>query len=903
MAQAILVPVQRSYHDDPPVPWRAQPERQDRLRDVLDAYGVVIDLTEQKQNRNMLALALANRAGLLAGMDRVDAANRDLDRALQEEPNNSVALLNKGLLLLDADRPNDAHELLSRAFELDRSAHIALNLAEASARMGKPVEAIAVLVQVWDANLRESRQLAVAGELLRLYREIGDQTNEQRIVATIRSNWSDSPDAMAIIAEHLAESGDKRNAVELLVAAAKQAGGNLRDRINLRLAYLYFDQGNYADAADAFGTVVDTVTPGRVRERWIYSLYKAQRYNLALQASQEVRAAEGPKPTITEIEASIHDQFGNYALAAALWTELTRVLPDKASIRLHAALSSFRAGDNDAARSMLGSIRDEEISHDAGFLMDVAQLRRDLEMPDVLRYAYRARRIGSDDPEIHARYVTTCVMLSPEQSVAGAISPPRVEPGASVTLKRGDQVTHRSILDEDPIYPTRGEMQSSDPRAQALLNKSVGDRVRLSENPLRTDDYEIVDIQTKYIRACHESIELFGADLISSEQFSVGDVTSPGFAEQLAKDLDERHKRIVAVLQQYNAGRLTVGSVADLLGRTAVETWFGLVGNPRQRFRAANGNSDETKAFAEILASSHVLVLDATALLTLSALDLDLEILRNYDKIVVPPMLESELRTFARELERRTATGTMYSDGINRYFVDVPQDAKCRPRSIMQRSIDFVESVATTHVVNPDELSNETYSEALGITSYAAALIARDLGATLVADDVALRGVAMSEWQVGGVSSLSIITDLRRRSVISEDDYYRSLLGLLELSYSFVGINVEFLNWIARRTEYQLTDEFVLAMSALRGPDCDEDPAISIGTGFLREVWMNPGATLRRASILDVMLSVLTTGRNGRVVIRKVIHALNGAFALAPTFLEESMDLIASWCAAHPGVC
>ena len=91
--------------------------------------------------------------------------------------------------------------------------------------------------------------------------------------------------------------------------------------------------------------------------------------------------------------------------------------------------------------------------------------------------------------------------------------------------------------------------------------------------------------------------------------------------------------------------------------------------------------------------------------------------------------------------------------------------------------------------------------------------------------------------------------------------------------------------WVLKRDEYQVTPDVGRAISALRGPDCDEGPAIAVGSGLIRELWRTNDAPLRRAAIVDAIVSALTSNRQSGKVIRRLKLTLATAFNIAPTFL------------------
>lgn len=82
----------------------------------------------------------------------------------------------------------------------------------------------------------------------------------------------------------------------------------------------------------------------------------------------------------------------------------------------------------------------------------------------------------------------------------------------------------------------------------------------------------------------------------------------------------------------------------------------------------------------------------------------------------------------------------------------------------------------------------------------------------LYPDDFVLRTVASNRWGVAGVWSQSVITDLVRTNNISEDEYHRCVILLMQRNYRFVSVNERDYLWSLRQNGMHVTPVFIRAL-------------------------------------------------------------------------------------------
>ena len=131
---------------------------------------------------------------------------------------------------------------------------------------------------------------------------------------------------------------------------------------------------------------------------------------------------------------------------------------------------------------MLG-IDPEEIKGNAHQLMALARVRAWLNLDGVPELAYRARRSGFDDPDIHQAYMS--LVLHRKRDEDSVLQIAKAQPGSTVHLESEEGgIKVFTIVEGLDADLHRGELLPSDPVALRLLGLGVGDSVYLKQTEL-----------------------------------------------------------------------------------------------------------------------------------------------------------------------------------------------------------------------------------------------------------------------------------------------------------------------------------------------------------------------------------------------------------------------------------
>lgn len=903
LGNAIFEPLSRQLAEDPPLPWRMKDETRRRLTEAEEATSRAISMLEGHDNRSQFHYALTNRAAIRVSLNLWDEALKDCDRVLLENESHSLALRHKGLILLARDDYNAALRCFERIKDEEHRAGIRYFEAVACFNLGHSAEAVSLIRPVWNPEAGGRFQTIVGEVLVAAYTKLGETAEADEILSVMRDRWADQTWAMLAVARRLDSEGRTDEAKRLLLRALQHARTeNQRETVSVELADLLFNLKEWAEAAKYYeGIVTPEADPPRLRA-YAVSLFNSGMNREALAFAREVRGDGEAIPVVTEVEASVLEYLDDLEPAIRLREELSRVEPRNPSHLIKVFMLEFRRGHEEEARAAITRLRYEDIKDKPQALIHTAEAYALLDMDGALPLAYRARRLGFDNPLIHASYMR--VFLSREKKDEGLLSAAEVAVGCAVHVSRGSEKEVFVITDEQPAERQRGEISAGDQLARRLLGHRKGDSVVVRDTGLERLVYEVTDVQSKYVFALQETMTKFGTWFPEDETFHMMEV-SEDFS-LMFKMLDERYAHVSYIMSLYREKRLPLGAMARLVRRPRRLIWEGLTSGSDAKYFASSGHVDDIRRQDAAIRNNDRVTLDLSALLTLERLGLTERLLSLFAEVLVPQATLDEVNQELVDLRTTgPSQGNIARDGIRYAYQEQSEESWQSNVSSLERLRDLINSgtrvVAVTGALDMGRQKFEQLGDALGEGSLAAILVAKEHGTLLYADDFGLNSLAQNEEGVEGVWTQTALLLARERGLITEEEYYEALRGLMLANYYYPVFTADDMKWILRRNNYGLTSEVTRMVGFLRGPECDETAAVTIVGDLVRYVWLHSAIDQQRWLFLDFALNTLVTGRNAGNVLAKLRREIQARFALLPLDLPRILRSIGLWRRQIPG--
>ncbi len=359
LAQAILAPIQITWWENPPLPWNISPDEIARLEEAETLLTQVVDAWALIENRRRFHSALVSRVSARALQGKFESAAQDCQRILSEDPTHPQAVYNSGLLALQMENYAEAIKHFERCLVNPlQQESTRLPLAVARLKNGQPRNALEMLLQE-EGNDGE-QEMSIRLEKLILIAQaaqtLGETAQLSEVVEQLCALPQDDPLILETLAsvELIQQRAD--NAIEHLQEALEFAEGNLKNRITLQLAEIYYRQRQFDKAIPLYETVVPTNRDSPPTRDYVVSLLNSGNWNQAYDLAREIRSGGDVIPVISEVEARIAESIGDLEPALHLYTELAKLEPDNPEHFLRVASIHIRSGKPERAATFLDQV-------------------------------------------------------------------------------------------------------------------------------------------------------------------------------------------------------------------------------------------------------------------------------------------------------------------------------------------------------------------------------------------------------------------------------------------------------------------------------------------------------------------------------------------------------------------
>jgi tetratricopeptide (TPR) repeat protein/predicted nucleic acid-binding protein len=865
LAQSIVINIEQQLANDPPLNWRWPPEIKDQLNRAEEQLERALEKFQNYENVSIFHDALILRSNVLRLLGKEKEALQICERVLAADPIHVDALKHKGQLLLMSGRVDEAIESLQKLPVDEISDGPFISIAHAYREKKEYGKVAEFLARYWKPSLSGRQQLIIADMLLSAYHHLSETAKVAEVLDGLRRERSDDPDALALISRQLVREGKKDEANgQLLDALGKVSSDSQRQRISLELAEYYYHIENWAEAARFFSQILDTTSDGDLLRKYLLSLYKAGLYREALAISQQLRGDGDAIPFISEIEARILEWVGDLQASLNLYERLSRVETRAAAYRVGVVRLKNRLGDQDGARSTLSEIDYEDVKDDGLLLMQVAQFRQHLGLGDELRYAYRARRLKSNDPESHLAYIGLFLNRSPGS--ARDLDIAEVAVGCAVKLVDARGQEKLFVIEDETPDATRNEISSADPRALILLGHHTGDEIVFNPGEFDESRFSITEVKSKYVHAFQQTLLEF-RNWFTHPGLRAMDVRDDDFSGFFAM-LDRQYQRNSQVLGLYKEKIPPLGTLARMLGRNLFEIWGGLTHSVGSRLHVSTGILERLAHEDETLKKANAIVLDLSALLTMNFLGLLDKLPLLFNRLIVSrPVIDELNEWLTPQIGESKPAMMVWKDERGYVREDITREMLESRRRFLEDIREFINNKASVVPVNKAlDLSREQidqYEEVLGAISTSSILVAHELNIPLYTDDLGLSMVANHEWGVTCCSTQAILLRMKNRGLFSAVRYWEALRTLILGNYFYISVTGDALWWMCEQNQKKATAEIQhILKQTLQGPDCDLRSALPVGAQFIYRVWMDVFAMDDKLSLIDLVTGAIVTGRD-----------------------------------------
>jgi tetratricopeptide (TPR) repeat protein len=876
LGRALLTEAQKGLQAERVLPWQMPDSRRQMLEEAEQAFSQVIDLVEQIELDTEMAVVYLNRAACRATLGRSAESETDCDKALHLKPELDEANRAKALLLVGRREYNSAVQHLRRisAAGMSDDSRSLLGLAYLGA--GQPREAIAPLLAVlhFPQALRHQK-ISAADMLAQSYRQLDDLSACADIVRQIVAMYPDDAEALCIDSRHKEDAGDINGARAVIEKASRDAQPDQQASVALELASFYFRQQLWAEAVQAYEAILGPQMPLSIRFHYVVALLNSGNHGKAYSVARTSRTDQGFSPDLAEVEARVCEYFGDLSEAISLLEELIARVPERAAhLRVQLATNHYRSGKHEQCRVVLSSVAVSELAGEADLLMQVAKLRHWLSMDCSIEFAYAGLAAGRARPEIVRAYLY--ISLARQEIDKLILAPPSASVGCRVILVRGADRRSVDLVDSDEPENPPNRVRPNSQLGRKLMGTKKGDEIAVGSE----ESYGVEEVQSKYVAALQDALRDYSINFpddtaVRRVHFTMEDPTA------VLAQLDLRHEFARGALRLYRERRMTMGTLASVLGEPLIDVWLALVGaEPAERVLAAEGNEPEIQFESAAVGSASEIVLEPTAILTLARLGKLPLLKERFGKVYAAQhMVDAFLEARNRD-EFGPKRGGWAGKVEGRYVItDQPNTEHERKRAALLKGvIEYLIAEATVvpcrrQLNYPAERWTE-FERVLGAESVASVALAADLGLPLYSDDLALRVIARGDWSASSFWTQRLFIDCLTRRLIGRAEYYDLVAQLIRDRYYFVQIDSAYLLRLFEKQGLTLSQEVLRGLDLLGEPSCSIESAVRVAAGVIAVCWRDAVPVHFRYMVLDAVLGSLTRGRSPHIVLQAFLVAV-----------------------------
>ena len=848
-----------------------------------------IDLLKKTQLNVQLLEAHVVRAMIRAFLGETAGAMQDLDLVLQETPTDPYALFHKGMMLLNKGQLAEAHQAFNAIQDPAQKADAFIPLSEAYVSMGDSVSAIELLEGTLNFGCPEWQDIYRAEIFSKAELAAGRSDSVGPVLESALQRQPDNPRLLTLAAMCQRFFKDTKNAEALLNRALEIADTSDHQIILGYLGNFYFDLERYAEAADRFTEAVDNVAVHPNTINLLLSLSNSKRFREALHWVRRIRSVSVQIPRlVAEVEIQIYEYVGDYRSALSVLKAQCSQEDVGPADYVNLAFAHFRNGEQYAAIQTVRSISPTGLLNDPRALLNLAKLKWSLGESCFLEDAYQALRYGINDPVVHLGYFRLF-------QICESTEPNTVSPGCAVLLQNGAEKFWWHILDDGEEPRHEHDLEPGGDLARHLLGQCPGRTIPLRKG-LEDLSYEIVDIQSKYVRAFQDAFGKFSTRFPENMGLSLVEIENNDFTH-IFQSVDQRDSFIRKAEQLYEKGGLPFATFATLLGRSPIEVWRAVTEEGSIRICCGTAADKVMQASAKKLVASNIIVLDLTALLTVHELELAPFLRRRFQCVAVSQLVVDEIRNSILAARQNGTVAYIVKSGDGQYkWLPMSEQDFAEQQEYLNSVLDFAETLARIPAYRIlDFDGTENLVEVLGgsgVGTVFASGEVEEFDPVLIADDHGLASIARSLTRTV-VNTQSLLQELLRSQIITDEDYSDGIERLALLHYEFVNIRPED---IVRRLEANsyVTSSGIRAMlNYLEGPNCTDDSAVSVGVKLVSAL-VGKAPQGKVLLILSLVLAALRHGRDTEQILFKFRDrlALNLHFRpAARDWLIQSVNL------------
>ena len=855
---------------------------------------------------------IAQRGLIFRLKEEYEKAAKDLDIAIELCPDNPLYKKFRAVVALESGDVQKAKVLFEELIS-SKQAGVVIPLADIYSQTGQSDDAIKILKDYIEQHPDHNLIEEVKRSLVYTYLEKGDLDSAEDLVNEMRIEDPNNILSLVVAAKILVEKEQKQDALSLLQEARDYAldTGSIRERDAVAEGLQELEQ--YGDATALYEKIADRTQYTPLTRKLLCCYYQTGELGQALEICQNILQQKEPSSEIIELAAGIQDELGNLSESRRLCGQYLAVHPDDELMRLRKASLDFRTQAFDEV--------DRYLQSDIGTSkLDLVNILRLAEIYSArghdrktIELLYETLRTHYDDSQTHLKYIAAFSRHKKDNDEWLNATQADVDTAICVEDESGK---HRwyVIEDREDVKTDRDEVQPSHRIAQQLLGKAVGEKIVLRDGPMGIENGTIVEIKSKYVHACRDSMENFEIrfpnvlglykrtipDLDSDDPESVSQQFEP-----ILQQVKNRSEGIDNAKDIYKKGKITIGELADAVNEHPIDIWGSLICEEDVGIRCCEGNELEREAALKLLQNKNIiLVIDLITLMNIYVLKVHDIVVGTFGKLGIAQSTIDDIQQKIYEIHGMQGRSLMAMSYEKDQYIrrEITEDELKRKSEHLENMIVWIrencEVLPVSAVGNMDREQRNKLEKLLGKSFHDTILLATETDKLLWSDDSMLRLFAKKEYNADGIWTQIVLMKCQELNKLDNSTYQKKVVHLVLSNYRHTAINDDTLIEAARQSKWQLDFPLDQILKTLSGRYCDEDSAIRVAVNFVYQLWQKPFIPYSRTFIFAV-LDAITEERNRQAVLDKFMRAINSKFSLLPFERKKIEETVQLWRHSH----
>jgi len=815
------------------------------------------------KSKSYLILNKANAFRILREYENADKTFLELEQLGIEEDVETKRL--KAVVAIESDNFSKAEQILKTISTEDKTLKDRVMLSEVLKFQKKYDEALALLPSELVNEGAPEVEEAIRLSILLLI----DKQNEEKAINFIVDKLAQKRTIMRLVSLAIVQNsiGKRQQAIKTLKEAQKLINDNTLVKEKIDLALTWYDFERYDRSVQILTKLDIPRTDSLLTRKLLSSYFHSGQEDKALKLCQELRENNSKLNTYSaDLEAQLYQYVGDFTHALDIYDQLLQAEPQNKQALIRRAIIWFNQDEFSKVDAFLEEpiIFDKEdryglVNNYIYLLKERGQIKKALEL------SYEMRRLHFNNPIAHLKYLGLYFEQGDEISALQ-----KDEDFNLVSINKAVNITGK----DSSVWFVIEDRTDADIRFKEInLNHSIAKEIMgKSRNQSISRERTIKLITSKYDYAYQESMDKYEdlfPDSNQMEKISLPEVADESGIlsplQPIFDKVDKHEKTIKQIEKTYQEGKLSLGVMAEFLGANPIKVWAGFQGNPNLKLSATSGSEEERiRATGYLRQQNVILAVDIIALLTMHELGIADKVKATYKNLTTCWSTVQILNEYILECRSTMKRGylTIQKEGSTYVKYEVkPED--------LEKQYHFLQEIAQWLKVNCDiqpvyelldinRFSRQNIRKLIGESFFDTLLLARRENHILYTDDAKLRELAGNEYQIPGVWTQILISDLKFKNLINDEEYTNYILKLVHYGYDYISIDAIVLLETFRRTSWICTGSFEKICEILISDKTTVDSTLLVLSEFFFSLWrLNISVELKEAALIYTVAKVL----------------------------------------------